>query len=124
MKKALIFLSLIGMVLAGCSQEKLVVEETASKLDIAITPKENPGTTKLELNKEEIVIFKRAVKDSIKEPGIVNMANPQFQFAIDGESYFLWISEEAGTIMDINDTHTIYTISSGSHKEIYGIINE
>ena len=124
MKKTLIFLSLIGIVLAGCSQEELAVEETVSKSDIAITPKVNPGTINLELNTDEVVIFERAVKDAIKEPGIVNMTTPEYQFAIDGESYFLWISEEAGTIMNKNDTHTIYTISSSSFKEIYGFVNE
>ncbi|PYF08331.1 hypothetical protein [Ureibacillus chungkukjangi] len=123
MKIALIFLSLIGMVWAGCSHEERAAEETVSKLDIAIIPKENHGTINLELNKEEVVIFERAVKDSIKESGIVNMANPEFQFSIANESYFLWISDKAGTIMNTKDTHTIYTLSSSSIEGIYGFLN-
>ena len=122
LKKPLIFLSLTGIVLAGCSQEELAVEETVSKSDIAITAKENPRTINLELNTDEAVIFERAVKEAIKEPGIVNMTTPQFQFTIDEESYFLWISKESGTIMNTNDTHTIYKISSSSFKEIYEFV--
>ncbi|MCM3388819.1 hypothetical protein M3649_11815 [Ureibacillus chungkukjangi] len=93
-----------------------------SKLDIAITPKENHGTINLELDKEEVVIFERAVKDSIKDSVIVNMANPEFQFSIAIESYFLWISDGAGAVMNTKDTHTICTLSSSSIKEIYGFI--
>jgi len=37
--------------------------------------------------------------------------------------YFLWISENYGTIMNIEDTHTIYTLPETSASEVYKAIN-
>lgn len=81
------------------------------------------NTILLELKEtEEVDIFTRAVAYSMKEPGIVNMANPQYQFSIGEESYFLWITEDSGTIMSTKDTHTIYSLSNSSVEEIYEFV--
>ncbi len=121
MKKLFIFIGLTGLVLVGCSDtknEKIVVKE-----DSAMLEKENPGTIKLELlHKEDVDIFKNAVKNSKKEPGIVNMVSPEFHFSIDEESYFLWITKETGTIMNTKDTHTIYTLTKNSVKDVYEFV--
>ncbi|RXJ04393.1 hypothetical protein DS745_03135 [Anaerobacillus alkaliphilus] len=75
-------------------------------------------------SKEGIELFAKAVATSKKEPGIVNMANPQYQFSLGEESYFLWITEKAGTIMNTKDTHTIYSLSRSSVEEIYEFVNK
>lgn len=48
----------------------------------------------------------------------------KYQFSIGEESYFLWITEESATIMNTKDTHTIYTLSSSSIKEVYEFVNK
>ncbi|OIJ21672.1 hypothetical protein BKP45_02820 [Anaerobacillus alkalidiazotrophicus] len=78
----------------------------------------------LELIKiEETDVFIKAIANSKKKPGIVNMTNPQYQFSIGKDSYFLWITNDSGTIINTKDTHTIYSLPISSVKEIYEFVN-
>lgn len=105
--------------LVGCSQE-IESEPTTKKNE-----ETHANTKDLELKElEEIDVIKKAVSDSKKEPGIVNMTNPQYRFSIGEETYFLWINEKSGTIMNTKDTHTIYTLSDSSVKEIFEFVNK
>lgn len=124
MKKLFILFVACSFILVGCSDEKESKLSTGQNEDSS----ETITTTKansLELKEtEEIEIFTKAVSDSKKEPGIVNMTNPQYQFSIGEESYLLWITEDSGTIMNTKDTHTIYTLSSNSVQEIYDFVSK
>ncbi|MEK4485704.1 hypothetical protein MHH81_08875 [Psychrobacillus sp. FSL H8-0484] len=124
MKKLFVLFIAFGFILAGCSQEQekeLSEVENESSSETVTTTKANS----LELKEtEEIEIFTKAVSDSKKESGIVNMTNPQYQFSIGEESYFLWITEDSGTIMNTKDTHTIYVLSSNSVEEIYEFVSK
>ncbi|MFC7687092.1 hypothetical protein [Ureibacillus sp. GCM10028918] len=124
MKKIIIILCVISFALVGCSQEPISqISEPTTEQNIETYS--NTKMNNLELKKtEEVEIFKKAVNESKKEPGIVNMTNAQYQFVLGEESFFLWIAEEAGTIMNTKDTHTIYTLSSSSVKEVYKFINK
>jgi len=130
MKNLSVVIIAIGLSLVGCSQEE--VDPIAS---VATSTSETNGTvsksnseTRMEsLNLKEaneIAIFNKAVNGATKEPGIVNMANPHYQFNIDGESYFLWIDEISGTIMNKKDTNTIYSLSITSVQEINEFLNK
>jgi hypothetical protein len=66
----------------------------------------------------EMAIFKKAVDEATQIPGIANMASPHYRFTLDGESYFLWIDEESGTIMNTKESHKLYSLSNSSIKEI------
>ncbi len=70
----------------------------------------------------EIRVIRQAFKGAKKQPGIVNMAEPQYRLELDKNTYFLWIGEDSGTIMNVEDTHTIYSLSSKSAKRVYEII--
>ena len=120
MKKWFILFIVIGFTLVGCSQKpNNVVSEVTTE-----THTETNADNEIELEgTEEIDIFTKAVENAKKEPGIVNMANPQYKFSIGEESYFLWITEDSGTIMNRKDTHTIYSLSSSSVKEVYDFVN-
>lgn len=131
MKKLFILFAVAGFALVGCSQEQKKeisepIAENGSEEEIQIEIVTNSKTkvTDLELKgEEEIDIFKGAVSNSKKEPGIVNMAEkPQYQFSIGEETYFLWVTEESGTIMNTKDTHTIYTLPNSSAKEVYEFV--
>jgi hypothetical protein len=84
------------------------------------------------VEKDSLTTFtdSKTVKDVIKtfnnakkEPGIVNRADPEYKVELEDESYFLWISEEYGTIMNMNDTNTIYTLPKNSVKTINELLN-
>lgn len=128
MKKQLILLAVISFALVGWSQEpKIEISEPVVKKssETETQTEANSNINDLELkDAEEKDIFKRAVSNAKKEPGIVNMAEPQYQFSIGEDTYFLWITKESGTIMNTKDTHTIYTLSSITVKEVYEFFNE
>ena len=67
--------------------------------------------------------FVKAFNNAEKMPGKVDMADPEYKVEFGEESYFLWISEESGTIMNLKDTHTIYTLSKSSAKTINELFN-
>lgn len=71
---------------------------------------------------EEINSIEEAINDAQKVSGIVDMADPEFKIEFGKATYFLWISEESGTIMNTDDTHTIYSLSEQSIKQVNEII--
>jgi hypothetical protein len=82
---------------------------------------------KIELitDKSTIDTIKNAIKSATKQPGIVDMADPQYKINIDDEIYFLWLDRSdgtIGTIMNFKDTHTIYTLSESMTKELKDIL--
>lgn len=50
------------------------------------------------------------------------MTDPEFKIESGKESYFLWISEDSGTIMNAKDTHIIYSLSESSIKQVNELI--
>ena len=54
---------------------------------------------------------------------IVNIVDPQYKVELETEAYFLWVSENHGTIMNVKDTHTIYTIPETNASEVYKAID-
>lgn len=120
MKKLSILFIIIGLVLVGCSQKVQI--ETSVPVAKSISEENMEHLDLTEIN--EIAIFITAVSDSTKELGIVNMTNPQYKFTLGEESYFLWISEDNGTIMNTKDTHTIYSLSNSSIKEVNEFVNK
>ncbi len=120
MKKLSILFIVIGLLLVGCSQKEQ--NETRNPM-----VKSNSGSKMEHLDlkeKYEIAIFNTAVSESTKEPGIGNISNPQYQFSLGEESYFLWSTVDNGTIMNTKDTHTIYSLSSSSIKEVNEFVNK
>ncbi|MEO4053905.1 hypothetical protein [Solibacillus sp. CAU 1738] len=74
-----------------------------------------------ETDKKEI--FRRAVSDSEKDTNLYYMVNPDYSFSLDEESYFLWLSEDKGSIMNAKDPYMTYSITNSSLKEITDFIN-
>ena len=61
--------------------------------------------------------FVKGFAKAKKEPGTVDMVDPEYQVEFGEESYYLWISEAQGTIMNLKDSHTIYTLSKNQRKQ-------
>lgn len=84
-----------------------------------------PDTKTFELNgAEENSILAKAVNNATQLTGIVNMVTPHYRFSIGDETYYLWISEDSGSIMNIKDTHTLYSLPRNSVREINEFINK
>lgn len=72
---------------------------------------------------EDVSVFATAVDKAKRQPGIVNIAAPAFSFEMDGRTFYLWIGEEYGTIMNTEDTHTIYSLPMQNAEDVYEVIN-
>ena len=124
MKKIFVLSIAFGFLIAGCAQgeeDKISDGQNIKEPELVATTK----TDLLELKETgEIETFTEAVSNSKREPGIVNMTNPQYQFSLGEESYYLWINKESGTIMNTKDTHTIYTLPSNSVEKVYEFVSK
>ncbi len=72
---------------------------------------------------KSVQTFRNAFRNAKKQPGIVDMADPEYKVAMGNKIYFLWIDEEHGTIMNMEDTHRIYTLSRFSAVKIGRVLS-
>ncbi|MFD1739411.1 hypothetical protein ACFSCX_23300 [Bacillus salitolerans] len=114
MKKISLVLSivLLSIGLIGCQQNSESLEK------VTIDPMGSNSETLVIEDAKTIEIIKEAVGKAEKQPGIVDMADPEYKIEIGEETYFLWIDVKSGTIMNTEDTHTIYSLSNNSIKQV------
>lgn len=120
MKNILYLLFVMSLLLIGCSKQEdkedgKNVPETHSGTRTVILPLKSEG---------EKTIFNKAVSSSTKLAGIVDVTNPQYQFELEDDLYFLWLNKESGQIMNNKDTHKVFTLSKESVKEINTFIQK
>lgn len=72
-------------------------------------------------NKKEIQQFKEAFSSAKKQSGIVDMADPHYKVELGEESFFLWLDQDHGTIMNVKDTNTIYYLTDKSVENMKNI---
>ena len=121
-KLSLLFIFVVFTLIfvSGCSSkniEKVVVYEMESFSVIKKDSLTSYTDSKVVSN------FVNAFKNAKKEQGKVDMADPEYKVEIGEESYYLWASEGQGTIMNVNDTNTIYTLSKSSAITINELLN-
>lgn len=127
MKKTYLYLSIFFLSISsfGC-QQKLegnvdnshVHTELTEK--ITIYPMDSNFETLVIKDTKTIELVEKAINSAEKQPGIVNMSEPQFKIVIGEKAHFLWIDDTSGTIMNTEDTHTIFSLSASS----FSVINE
>jgi len=105
--------------IVGCSYENI---EKVNVFEMESFSKVKEGSLRTFTDLKDVNIFEAAFNNAKKEPGIVDMADPEYKVELGSVAYFLWISEEHGTIMNLNDTHTIYTLSKNSAKAVYELL--
>lgn len=121
-KLSLLFIFVVFNLLfvSGCSSENIEKIDVYEMESFSIIKKDSLVSY---TDSKVVSNFVNAFKNANKEQGIVDMADPEYKVEIGEESYYLWISEEQGTIMNVNDTHTIYTLSKSSAKTINELLN-
>ncbi|SFL41080.1 hypothetical protein SAMN04487943_101414 [Gracilibacillus orientalis] len=102
--------------LVSCSlQNKVTIFEMESFEKIKVD-------TALDItDEEEIKVFDKAVKSANREPGVVDVSDPDYKFEYGKKSYFLWISAGSGSVMKTSNTNTIYTLEKDSAKQVFDI---
>ncbi len=137
MKKIILFvlvLSFICSILIGCqsNDNRGFPNENISKVNISKSSgfgKVNFHFFKVYKNKETLDIFKNAISNAVKREGIADMAEPEFDLRVvytDGnkQGYHLWVGEKGqkSTLMNVNDTHTTYSISEEITNQLIDLV--
>ncbi|ATP40631.1 hypothetical protein CSE16_11540 [Solibacillus sp. R5-41] len=72
---------------------------------------QKPNTLQVISNQDDILTITDAVNRAKKMAGIVDIADPHYQLQLGKYNYYLWINpNNTATIMNVNDTNTIYRI--------------
>jgi hypothetical protein len=122
MKRYIVFCIAIILILStliGCSNEKI---EQINIYEMESFQETKQDSLKVIADKTDITIFNTAFKRAKKNPGIADMADPHYKVELGKETYFLWITEDSGTIENVNDTHTTYSLSKKSAKKVYQLL--
>ena len=123
MKKwSLLFIVMISTFsfIGGCSSKNIEKVDVYEMESFSVIKKDSLTSY---INSEVVSHLVTAFKKAKKESGIVDMVDPDYKVEIGEESYYLWISKEQGTIMNLDDTNTIYTLSKSSAHPIYKLLN-
>ena len=126
---------LIPLILIGC--QSTVDDETPND-EIAKVSLSNSNTigqintdffTVYE-DEEVLETFQNIFTSAVKQEGIVDIAEPEFDLEViykegNKQEYHLWLGEkdEQSTLMQVEDTHTIYTISEEATNQLIDLVN-
>lgn len=127
MKKA--FLLFLLLVLVGCSQKENydVYEWNPSNVDQVDVYEMKDSWEKIDdplisfTDREVVDDFIKAIHKMKRLPGVVDVAAPDYLIDLNGKEFYLWIHPESGSIMDPEDTNTLYRLEETSAKEIYEV---
>ncbi|BAC12280.1 hypothetical protein [Oceanobacillus iheyensis HTE831] len=132
-KKSYVFMSLLFiMLLTGCSffgnglikgevQTIRIAESNGFASEIS-----NDFFNEIK-DEEEIKQFKHAINSAVKQPGVVDMIDPVYdvELIINDEAsqeLYLWLYESSGSVMTVEDTNTVYSISEKEAEKLYNIV--
>lgn len=121
-KVSLLFL-LIVLVLAfvgGCSRDSIERVDVYEMESFSVTKEDSLKTY---TDPDVIEALVDAFKKTRKVPGVADVADPQYKVEFGEDVYYLWLGEEKGSVMNVNDTHTLYTLSKRATKTIGKIVN-
>lgn len=81
-------------------------------------------------DEEVLETFQNIFTSAVKQEGIVDIAEPEFDLEViykegNKQEYHLWLGEkdEQSTLMQVEDTHTIYTISEETTNQLIDLVN-
>ena len=137
MKKSILFvllLSLMPVVLIGCQSKESNGFSDVNITKVSISKSSGFGKVNSDFftvyeDKETLDIFKNAISNAVKREGIVDMAEPEFDLEViytngNKQDYHLWVGKKGqkSTLMDVNDTHTIYIISEEITNQLIDLV--
>jgi len=71
---------------------------------------------------KDIDIFLGTISGASQKPGLSDMIDPHYKVELGEETYFLWLYQDSGAAMNLNDTHITYKLTGKSVKEITELI--
>jgi len=138
MRKIIFFvlsLTFISAILFGCQSK--VNTDIKSDLDIKKVSiskskgfgKVNPDFFAVFDDEKNLKLFKSVISNAVKVDSTVDMATPKYDLEVtynngSKQGFHLWIGDKGkrGTLMDINDTNTIYTVLEENTNKLIDLI--
>ncbi|OZM56325.1 hypothetical protein CIB95_12995 [Lottiidibacillus patelloidae] len=115
------FLALF-MILIGCTENNINNIESMNiykMKSFSVTSKNSLR----EINDTKIInIFYEAINNASIISDSTDMVDPQYKIEIGNDTYFLWLYENSGILMNDKDSHTTFSISEKSVKEINSVL--
>lgn len=117
--------------LGGCDTKELVTEDVtevriAESVDFGRF-QEQEVITYDELT--DVKVFADMIRNAEQQPGIVNMATPEYDVEVQYQDetvdrYYVWLGELGmpTSIMDVNDTHTVYLVPADVTDELIRLL--
>ncbi|MCG1023246.1 hypothetical protein [Sutcliffiella horikoshii] len=102
---------------AEAVMDQFVINEMESFSEVKV------DSEKTLTSQEDIKTIQDAFYHAKKEPGAVDMSDPHYKVLLGGDSYYLWIHESSGTIMNRKDTHVIYSLSEEAAQGVYKLLD-
>ncbi|MFD2042867.1 hypothetical protein ACFSTA_00930 [Ornithinibacillus salinisoli] len=126
-----LFLLIVVMNIVACSSNDINITNV---VEIQVTEFDTFGSVNHEdpvvfTDEETVETFMEAIHSAKKEEGVVDMDFGDFDLNVissDGkeEGFHLWLREdmERGSIMRVENTHVVYTLSKKSTQELKDIL--
>lgn len=107
--------------LSGCNNSTEIKEVKVYEMNDFDQEKENSLKT---FNKStEIGAFEEEFNQMKKHDGVVDIVEPEYKVEIGNKTYFIWLSEDVATVMDADDTNTVYSLTKNATKSLNQLIN-
>jgi len=130
----ILWMTLISVILMGCQSNSGVSNIDAGISKVSISNPKDFGKVNSDFfviyeDVETLEIFQNAILKAVKQEGVVNISEPEFDLKViykDGneQEYHLWVGEKGqkSTLMNIDDTHTIYSISEELTNQLIDLV--
>ena len=120
MKKCFVLFVML-LSLTACNEEKTDTIKLNELLNFSTIKNDSEV---IYSDQQTVDLFKNAVRHAVKVDGIVDVADPPYQFKMADDVYFLWLHDGGGALMHANDTHTIYQLTEQDAKHLTELLNE
>ncbi|MEZ0482118.1 hypothetical protein [Planococcus sp. SSTMD024] len=72
---------------------------------------------------QTIELFAESISRADKVAGVADVADPDFKVEFGDKALYLWIAEGHGSVMDVEDTYTLYTLEEKDADRIHTFLS-
>ncbi|MDE0584628.1 hypothetical protein ON064_16505 [Planococcus sp. A6] len=113
--------------LTACQNGLLNAEQQAAD-KIVLYQMESFGQVKENTNyeitdKQTIKLFATAISRANKVSGVADVVDPNFKVEFGEKEFYLWMAEDHGSVMDVADDYTLYTLEQKDVEQLYSFLS-